>query len=120
MRWSARLVRAFPTDWSSWQRRDKRDAVVILGIAVLTYAVGTAYDFALALFQFGIDHADYEADDIIFVIFVLGLAMMVYGFRRYQDVSREIPRHRLKRRLILAQFEIHKAVILPPPSAGRI
>ena len=90
MKWSARLVRAFPTDWSSWQRRDKRDAVVILGIAVLTYAVGTAYDFALALFQFGIDHADYEADDIIFVIFVLGLAMMVYGFRRYQDVSREI------------------------------
>src|SRR5580692_3259637 len=90
MKWSARLVRAFPTDWSSWQRRDKRDAIVILGIAVLTYAVGTAYDFALALFQFGIDHSDYEADDIIFVLFVLSLAMMVYGFRRYQDVSREI------------------------------
>src|SRR3984885_2863869 len=90
MKLSARLSRAFPTDWFSWQRRDKRDAVVILGIAVLTYAVGTAYDFALALFQFGIDHADYEADDIIFVLFVLSLAMMVYGFRRYQDVSREI------------------------------
>jgi diguanylate cyclase (GGDEF)-like protein len=90
MKWPARLSRALPTDWSSWQRRDRRDAVIILGIAVLAYSVGTAYDFALALFQFGIDHADHEADDIIFVVFVLGLAMMVYAFRRYRDVSREI------------------------------
>ena len=59
-------------------------------MAVLTYAVGTFYDFALTLFQFGIDHADYQADDIIFVVFVLGVAMIVYGFRRYQDLSREI------------------------------
>jgi len=87
---SARLSRAFSADWSGLRRRDKRDAVVILGIAVLTYVVGTTYDFALTLFQFGIDHADYQVDDIIFVVFVLGLAMMVYGFRRYQDVSREI------------------------------
>jgi diguanylate cyclase (GGDEF)-like protein len=90
MKWPARLSRAFPTDWSSWQRRDRRDAVVILGIAAVAYGVGTAYDFALALFRFGIDHADHEADDIIFVVFVLGLAMMVYAFRRYRDVSREI------------------------------
>src|ERR1700691_3381168 len=87
---SARLSRAFPTRWYSWQRRDRRDAVIILGIAAVAYGVGTAYDFALALFQFGIDHANYAADDIIFVVFVLGLAMMVYAFRRYRDVSREI------------------------------
>jgi diguanylate cyclase (GGDEF)-like protein len=90
MKLSARLSRAFSADWSGWRRRDKRDAAVILGIAVLTYVVGTTYDFALTLFQFGIDHAEYQVDDIIFVVFVLGLAMMVYGFRRYQDVSREI------------------------------
>src|SRR3984885_2454830 len=90
MKWSERLSRAFPTDWSGWQRRDKRDAVIILAIAAVAYGVGTAYDVALTLFQFGIDHADHEADDIIFVVFVLGLAMMVYAFRRYRDVSREI------------------------------
>lgn len=90
MKLSARLSRESSADWSGWRRRDKRDAVVILGIAFLTYVVGTIYDFALILFQFGIDNADHEVDDIIFVIFVLGLAMMVYGFRRYQDVSREI------------------------------
>src|ERR1700733_5791537 len=90
MNWSARLSRALPADWSGWQRRDRRDAVIILGIAVVAYSIGTAYDVALHLFRFGIDHADYEVDDIIFVVFVLGLAMMVYGFRRYRDVSREI------------------------------
>jgi diguanylate cyclase (GGDEF)-like protein len=90
MNWSARLSRALPADRSGWQRRDRRDAVIILGIAVVAYGVGTAYDVALHLFRFGIDHADYEVDDIIFVVFVLGLAMLVYGFRRYRDVSREI------------------------------
>ena len=90
MNWSARLSRALPADWSGWQRRDKRDAVIILAIAAVAYGVGTAYDVALHLFRFGIDHADYEVDDIIFVVFVLGLAMLVYGFRRYRDVSREI------------------------------
>ena len=90
MKLSTRLSQVFPAGWSDWRRRDKRDAVVILGIAVLAYAVGTFYDFALTLFQFGIDHSDWDVDDVIFVVFVLGLAMTVYGFRRYQDLSREI------------------------------
>jgi diguanylate cyclase (GGDEF)-like protein len=90
MKLSARLSRAFSADWSGWWRRDKRDAVVILVIAALAFVVGTVYDFALTLFQFAIDYADYEADDIIFVVFILGVAMTIYGFRRYQDVSREI------------------------------
>jgi diguanylate cyclase (GGDEF)-like protein len=90
MKWSPRLLHTFSVDWPGWHRRDRRDAIVILGIAAIAFVVGTAYDFALALFKFGIDYADYEADDIIFVVFVLGVAMTVYGFRRYQDVSREI------------------------------
>jgi hypothetical protein len=40
--------------------------------------------------QFGLDHADWEMDDLIFVVFMLSAAMMIYGFRRYQDLSREI------------------------------
>jgi diguanylate cyclase (GGDEF)-like protein len=84
------LPHAAFANWFDWRRRDTRDAVVILGIAVLAYVVGTVYDFALKLFQFGIDYADWEADDVIFVVFVVGIAMIVYGFRRYQDMSHEI------------------------------
>jgi diguanylate cyclase (GGDEF)-like protein len=90
MKSSARLLRVFSADWSGWKRRDTKDAFVILCIAVLTFVVGTVYDAALTLFQFAIDHADQEADDIIFVVFVMGVAMTAYGFRRYQDVTREI------------------------------
>src|SRR5450631_4577574 len=77
MKLSTRLTYAFPNQWFDWKRRDTRDAIVIVGIAIFTYAVGTFYDFALTLFQFGIAHADQEADDIIFVVFILGIAMTV-------------------------------------------
>src|SRR5450631_2357409 len=90
MKLSTRLTEAFPNQWFDWKRRDTRDTIVIVGIAIFTYAVGTFYDFALTLFQFGIAHADQEADDIIFVVFILGIATTVFGFRRYQDLSREI------------------------------
>jgi diguanylate cyclase (GGDEF)-like protein len=66
------------------------DAIVILGIALLAYIAGTICDFASILFQFGIDHADWEADNILFAILVVGVAMTVCGLRRYVDLAREI------------------------------
>jgi diguanylate cyclase (GGDEF)-like protein len=87
-----RLADAFPSPgrWLDWRRRDVRDAIIIAGLAIFAFVVGTINDLTLALFQFGIDHADQEADDIIFVVFILGIAMTVFGFRRFQDLSREI------------------------------
>jgi diguanylate cyclase (GGDEF)-like protein len=90
MKMSDRLSNCFSGDWSGWRRRDKRDAVVILGILALTYVVGTAYDWAIKLFRFAVDHERWYIDDMLFMAFVLGLAMIVYGFRRYTDVSGEI------------------------------
>jgi diguanylate cyclase (GGDEF)-like protein len=51
---------------------------------------GLSTTLHLALFQFGIAHADQEADDVIFVMFIVGIAMTVFGVRRYQDLSSEI------------------------------
>lgn len=65
MKLSTRLTDAFPIQWFDWRRRDTRDAIVIIGIAIFAFTIGTLYDFALTLFQFGIAHADQEADDII-------------------------------------------------------
>src|ERR1700728_3249305 len=90
MKMSARLLGLFSGDWSDWRRRDKKDAVVILGILIFTYVVGTAYDWAIKLFRFAVDHENWYIDDLLFMAFVLGLAMIVYGFRRYTDVSGEI------------------------------
>ena len=82
------LLRAPPVDW--WRRRDRRDTIVILSSAVLAYIVAHFNELPLKLFQFGLDHADWEFDDLIFMVFVMSAPMIVYGFRRYQDVSREI------------------------------
>jgi diguanylate cyclase (GGDEF)-like protein len=73
-----------------WHDRHTRDAMVLLGIGAVTFATAHFYDLPPHLLQFGLDHADWEMDDLIFVVFMLSAEMMIYGFRRYQDLSREI------------------------------
>ena len=90
MKWPPRLSHASFADWFDWQRRDRRDAVVILIIAVLAYVAGHYYELPSKLFQFTLDYSGTEIDDIIFVVFILSVALVFYGFRRYQDISREI------------------------------
>jgi diguanylate cyclase (GGDEF)-like protein len=90
MKWPPQLPRISPDDWFDWRRGDVRDAVVILTVAGLAFVVSDLYGIPAKLFQFGVDYADWEVDDIIFVMLVLGVAMMVYGYRRYRDLSREI------------------------------
>jgi diguanylate cyclase (GGDEF)-like protein len=73
-----------------------------MSVAVVVYIIGHIYEIPLKLFQFAVDKADTEIDDSIFVVFVLGVAMTVYGFRRYRDISREI------RARISAELEAQK------------
>jgi diguanylate cyclase (GGDEF)-like protein len=71
-------------------RRDQRDAVVLFSIATIAFVCSDIYDLPHHIFEFGLKYENWKVDDIIFVIIVLGIAWMVYGFRRYQDVSHEI------------------------------
>jgi predicted signal transduction protein with EAL and GGDEF domain len=59
-------------------------------IGIVTFLFADAYDLPPHLLQFGLDYADWEMDDLIFVFFMLSACLMIYGFRRYQDLSREI------------------------------
>src|SRR5882757_2740806 len=90
MKLSTRLSRAFPAGWFDWKRRDTRDTLVLAGIGIITFAAAHVYDLPPHLLQFGLDHADWKMDDLIFVVFMLSAALMIYGFRRYQDFSQEI------------------------------
>src|SRR5882724_3840033 len=76
--------------WIAWQQRHTRDALLLMGIGLLTYAAAHFYDLPPHLLQFGLDHADWEMDDLIFVAFILSAGFMIYGFRRYRDLAREI------------------------------
>src|SRR6266550_4323546 len=84
------MPRAFSIRWFDWRRRDTRDAIVLVGIGIISFLLADAYDLPPHLLQFGLDHADWEIDDVIFVVFILGVALLIYGFRRYRDLSREI------------------------------
>jgi diguanylate cyclase (GGDEF)-like protein len=75
-------------------RRDQRDAIVLFGIAVASFVVSDIYDLPHHIFEFGMAYEDWKVDDIIFVSFVLGIAWIIYGLRRYQDFSREIKARR--------------------------
>jgi len=80
---------ARPT-WLDRSQSQTRDALVLLGTGLAIFAVAHYYDLPPHLLQFGLDHADWEVDDAIFVVFMLSVALMIYGYRRYKDLSREI------------------------------
>ena len=85
-----KLSRTIPANWFDWGRPEARDAVVLFGAAILSYVVAHIFDLAPKLFQLGIDYAEWELDDIIFVVVVMSIALTVYALRRYRDLSREI------------------------------
>jgi diguanylate cyclase (GGDEF)-like protein len=89
MKLSSRRIVVLPT-WLNWKRPHTRDALVLLAAGVTISAVAHFFDLPPHLLQFGLDYADWEVDDVIFVIFMLSVAWMIYGFRRYRDLSREI------------------------------
>lgn len=76
--------------WSAWKQPHVRDALILTAIGLVTYAAAHFYQLPPYLLQFGLDHADWEADDLIFVAFVLSAALVTYGFLRYRDLAREI------------------------------
>jgi diguanylate cyclase (GGDEF)-like protein len=87
---STPLADALSLQWVDWKRRDIRDALALLAIGIVTFLFADACDLPPHLLQFGLDYADWEMDDLIFVVFMLSVCLMIYGFRRYQDLSREI------------------------------
>jgi diguanylate cyclase (GGDEF)-like protein len=81
--------------WPTWLERSQsqtRDMLVLLGVGLAIFAAAHFYDLPPQLLQFGLDNADWEVDDAIFVVFMLSVALIIYGYRRYKDLSREITR----------------------------
>ena len=73
-----------------WRRRDVRDAAALLAIAVITFAVAEETSLFEKIYQFVKQHENWDLDDFLIVSFVLNLAMIIFGFRRMQDLAKEI------------------------------
>src|SRR5512140_106856 len=76
-------------EWSAWKEPHLRDAILLLAFVLVTYAVAHVYQLPPYLLQFGLDHPEWEVDDLIFVVFIVSTAVVIYGIRRYRDVVRE-------------------------------
>jgi diguanylate cyclase (GGDEF)-like protein len=89
MNWPAPLSRIFRADWLDWRRSATRDSIALFGITVLASVLAHVYELGPHLFQLGIDYAAWEFDDIIFVVFILSIALAIYSVRRYRDLVKE-------------------------------
>lgn len=77
-----------------WLRRDVRDAIVLLGLALIGIPFAHSYKLPDQLMDFARDHEEWEVDDIIFMCLWLSVAWVVYAFRRHRDLTREIEARR--------------------------
>jgi len=67
-----------------------RDGAVIFGLAFAVYVCSNLYDIPPRLFRFATDHAEWDADDAIVVVFIMSIAMAVFVIRRMRDLGKEI------------------------------
>src|ERR1700732_1141409 len=87
---STPLSRVFRADWFDWRSAATRDSVALFVITVLAAVLTHFYELAPHLFQLGRDYAEWEFDDIIFVAFVLSIALTIFSVRRYRDLANEL------------------------------
>ena len=73
-----------------WSQSQTRDGLGLLGAGLAIFAIAHFYDLPPLLLQFGLDHTEWEVDDAIFVVFMLSVGLIIYGYRRYKDLAREI------------------------------
>jgi diguanylate cyclase (GGDEF)-like protein len=85
-----------------WQRRDVTDALVLIGVLVVVFFLSDIYSLPPKLFQFALDNADWEIDDVLFVVTTLSVALLIYVNRRRQDLAKEIKARQA------AEFESHR------------
>src|SRR6202171_6241575 len=73
-----------------WRRRDVRDAVVIIGILAAQFALFDVGDLFLRFADLIKEYEDWGADDFVLMSFMLFMCLMVFSFRRLQDLSKEV------------------------------
>jgi diguanylate cyclase (GGDEF)-like protein len=77
-----------------WRRRDVHDEVALVVFVGISYALAHFFDLPPKLFKFALDRADYEVDDIVTVTFLMSVALVIYIWRRMNDLAIEVKARR--------------------------
>src|ERR1700692_2529563 len=83
--------------WSGNRGHDhaKRDAIAITGFVGAACFFEYHYDRAPLVLQFGIDHKDWEVDNLLFMLVIMSFALSIFGYRRVKDLSQAMRARKL-------------------------
>ncbi|HEX3936662.1 MAG TPA: EAL domain-containing protein [Xanthobacteraceae bacterium] len=73
-----------------WTQRAVTDALVIGALAVVAYFLSQWVDLFNAIVRFQAVYGDWGLDDLVLICVVLSFGLTAFGWRRYQDLKREI------------------------------
>jgi diguanylate cyclase (GGDEF)-like protein len=88
--WLVRTARRFDL-----RERHHRDAVIILAASAAVFAFSIWFDLFAKLYQFTTMYNSWELDELFMLSLVLSVGMIIFGYRRIQDLNREIVARRM-------------------------
>jgi len=89
MRYSRQVVRRIKTKVASL-RPSTFDIIIIAIAGVAILIAEFAFELAPQVFQFALDNADWEVDNLFFMIFVLSIGFAIFSYRRVKELAVEI------------------------------
>jgi diguanylate cyclase (GGDEF)-like protein len=75
---------------TDWRRRDVRDAAVIVAILTAQFVFFDVGDLFLKFADLVKEYADWGADDLVLMSFMLCIGLTIFSFRRLQDLTKEM------------------------------
>jgi diguanylate cyclase (GGDEF)-like protein len=73
-----------------WSRRDVKEAIVIFGATLVGFIVVVQTELYEKLNAYLLAHDDWYLDDVLLVSSMVSIALVIYGYRRFRDLSNEI------------------------------
>jgi diguanylate cyclase (GGDEF)-like protein len=89
MGYCGQLVRRTRNDVASL-RQGTVDAIIISIFGVIIFFVEYYNDLAPQLFQFAIDHREWEVDNLIFTVFAMSIGFAIFSYRRVKELAVEM------------------------------
>jgi len=77
-----------------WTRRDVREAAFVLFLVCAAFAVVEYFKLPPLIFDAAIRYQEWEIDDIMISIMIGAIGLVIYGWRRHCDLSREVAARR--------------------------
>ncbi len=72
------------------RQRAIRDAVIIVIVAGIAYCLTESLDLFDAIVKYQAVYGDWGLDDLVLICVVLSFALTAFGWRRFQDLTREM------------------------------